>query len=87
MRSLAGIALAVVLGWVALDSSAAVAQVLPTTNPQRDCKTLLACNYTRGGSYRGCISAYSCRVCRTVPAPCKITGGGRKCHEIRCGWG
>ena len=57
-------------------------------NPQRDCQTVLTCNYAKGGSYRGCLSSYSCRTCRFVTARCSIAGGGRKvCRELRCGWG
>jgi hypothetical protein len=56
-------------------------------NPNRDCQTLLTCQYTRGGLYRGCLSSYSCRVCRLVPAPCSIGAGSRVCHRMRCTWG
>jgi hypothetical protein len=44
-------------------------------NPQRDCQTILTCNFRKGGSWRGCVSSYSCRKCRFVPAPCSIIGG------------
>lgn len=54
-------------------------------NPQRDCQTIRTCNYRRGGSYRGCLSSYSCRVCRFVPVACK--GLGRTCQKLRCTWG
>ena len=40
--------------------------------PQRDCQTLLTCNYKKGGSYRGCLSSYSCRRCEFVTAKCTI---------------
>jgi hypothetical protein len=53
----------------------------------RDCQTIRACQYARGGAYRGCISAYSCRVCRFVRAPCTIDGTRRLCHRLRCTWG
>lgn len=53
-------------------------------NPQRDCQTLLTCNFRKGGSYRGCLSSYSCRVCRFVKVAC---GPGRTCEKMRCGWG
>lgn len=56
-------------------------------NPNRDCQTLLTCRYTRGGVYRGCLSSYSCRVCRLVPARCRIDGRSRVCRRIRCTWG
>jgi hypothetical protein len=53
-------------------------------NPQRDCQTVRTCNFRRGGSYRGCLSSYSCRVCRFVRVSCS---GGRTCSIMRCGWG
>lgn len=57
-------------------------------NPQRDCHTVVTCNFRRGGSYRGCLSSYSCRVCRTVASRCRDGGRrGRVCHYVRCGWG
>jgi hypothetical protein len=59
----------------------------PGTNPGRDCQTLLTCRYTKGGIYRGCLSSYSCRVCRMVPAPCTIGPGARVCHRMECTWG
>jgi hypothetical protein len=55
-------------------------------NPQRDCQTIRTCNFRRGGSYRGCLSSYSCRVCHFVHVSCKGLGGGT-CQKLRCGWG
>jgi hypothetical protein len=52
----------------------------------RDCQTLLKCNYAKGGSFRGCISAYTCKTCRFVPAKCTVAGE-RRCHKMQCGWG
>ena len=40
-------------------------------NPQRDCQTIRTCNFRKGGSYRGCLSSYSCRVCKLVKVSCK----------------
>jgi hypothetical protein len=54
-------------------------------NPQRDCQTIRTCNFRRGGSYRGCLSSYSCRVCRFVRVSCR--GGAGTCQKLRCGWG
>ena len=55
---------------------------------QKDCQTVVACNFRRGGSYRGCISAYSCRTCRFVKTRCRIVEGRRVCeHQSRCPWG
>ena len=57
-------------------------------NPQRDCQTLLSCQFKRGGNYRGCVSSYSCRYCTFVNAKCSIPGSrGRVCREMRCSWG
>jgi len=56
-------------------------------NPQRDCQTIRTCNFRRGGSYRGCLSSYSCRVCRFVRASCKSRGRRRTCRKLRCTWG
>ena len=54
-------------------------------NPQRDCQTVRTCNFRRGGSYRGCLSSYSCRVCRFVRVSSK--GASGSCQMLRCGWG
>lgn len=56
-------------------------------NQGRDCQTITTCNFKKGGSYRGCLSSYSCRVCRFVPASCSISGTKKRCHEARCTWG
>jgi hypothetical protein len=56
-------------------------------NPQRDCQTIRTCNYRRGGSYRGCLSSYSCRVCRFVRTSCRGLGRGKTCSKLRCTWG
>jgi hypothetical protein len=55
-------------------------------NPGRDCQTIRTCNFSRSGSYRGCLSSYSCRVCRFVRVSCKGLRGGT-CQKLRCGWG
>ena len=52
----------------------------------RDCQVVRACNYGRGGPYRGCVSTYTCRVCRFVRVSCKGLRGG-SCQKLRCGWG
>jgi len=68
---------------------AALAQAGPggVINPQRDCQTIRTCNFRPGGSYRGCLSSYSCRVCRFVPASCKGMGRRKTCRKLRCTWG
>jgi hypothetical protein len=56
-------------------------------NPGRDCQSLTTCQFKKGGHYRGCVSTYSCRVCRFVPARCQISGRSRICEKLRCTWG
>jgi len=56
-------------------------------NPQRDCQTIRTCNFGRGGSFRGCVSSYSCRVCRFVPTSCRGVGRRKTCRKLRCIWG
>jgi hypothetical protein len=73
-------------GLLALAPGAGVAQPAGL-NPNRDCQTLLTCRFTRGGIYRGCLSSYSCRVCRLVAARCRIDPGSRVCRQLRCTWG
>lgn len=72
-----------------LASDRAVAQAGPNglINPNRDCQTILRCNFARSGSYRGCISAYSCRVCKLVRANCAIGNVRANCERMRCSWG
>ena len=53
----------------------------------KDCQTIRTCNFTRSGAYRGCLSSYSCRVCRFVAASCRPEAGRRLCQELRCTWG
>ena len=53
----------------------------------KDCTTVRSCNFGRGGAYRGCISAFSCKHCRFVSAPCTVDGQRKVCQRLRCGWG
>jgi hypothetical protein len=80
--------LAVLLACGVLGLASWHAQAQPTgLIPQRDCQTLLTCRYNGGGVYRGCLSSYSCRVCRLVSAPCSIGPGSRICQRLQCTWG
>jgi hypothetical protein len=56
---------------------------------QPDCQTILECNFKRGGVYRGCISAYTCRRCRLVRSRnCGTSGQNRSvCRRMVCTWG
>ena len=56
-------------------------------NPGRDCQTIRTCNFARGGSFRGCISSYSCRTCQLVAQRCSIGAVSRNCRQMRCTWG
>ncbi len=84
---------AICFAWVVLLAMIAVAPVaaqsLPGSSPnaQRDCQTVVQCRFQRGGVYRGCISAFSCRRCRVVRARCTIEGRRQTCRRLQCGWG
>jgi hypothetical protein len=70
--------------------TSATAQVVGTDPRNRHCQTLLTCNYARGGVFRGCLSSYTCRVCRPQPVRCKpsdIASGRTRCTELVCTWG
>jgi hypothetical protein len=56
-------------------------------SPGRDCQTIRTCNFNRGGSFRGCISSYSCRTCQLVAQRCSIGPVSRNCRQMRCTWG
>jgi hypothetical protein len=66
-------------------SSHVLAQAGPF-NAQRDCQTIRTCNFGRGGTYRGCLSSYSCRRCHFERVACNGLGGGT-CQKLRCTWG
>ena len=52
----------------------------------RNCQTVRTCNFSRHGEVRGCLSSYTCRICRTVRTRCNLAGR-RYCEQIVCGWG
>lgn len=56
-------------------------------NPGRDCQTVTTCNFKKGGSYRGCLSSYSCRACRYVASNCSVGGIRKRCYSSVCSWG
>jgi hypothetical protein len=87
--NIARISLFVVLacGPLVWAASTASAQLVPPGASQRDCQTIRTCNYARGGSYRGCLSSYSCRVCRFIRTSCTIDGTRKTCQQVKCGWG
>ncbi len=63
------------------------APILPIQDAQRDCQTVRTCRYDRNGPYRGCLSSYTCRVCKFVQSTCRTEAGKRVCRELRCSWG
>jgi hypothetical protein len=71
MAMASGRAVAMVMLGVLSAPFPATAQIGPggLINPGRDCQTVRQCQFGRKGLYRGCISAYSCRICELVPAP------------------
>lgn len=84
--SLPAVALAV-FAMAAAIFDVALAQQAPGQTPQgRDCQTVRTCNFSRTGSYRGCLSSYSCRACRMVAVKCTLPNTGT-CRELRCDWG
>lgn len=80
----------VALTLVGAVSTPAGAQTIGTDPSNKRCQTLLTCNYSRGGVYRGCLSSYTCRICRPQRVRCTasdIASGRRLCTELVCTWG
>jgi hypothetical protein len=88
MRRFAKLSLAT-LALAILTTVAQAQAVAPGINAGRDCQTIRRCNFTKGGTFRGCISAYSCRTCKIDRAKCTFdAGAGRKtCNTLSCSWG
>jgi hypothetical protein len=76
------------LALVAVSTLAQAQAVAPGINAGRDCQTVRRCNFTKTGTFRGCISAYSCRTCKIERADCTFNAGpGRKnCNALSCSW-
>jgi hypothetical protein len=67
---------------------AVLAGALPQASAaQRKCQTLVTCSYAKGGTYRGCLSSYSCRQCRFVSSRCSIGNTRGQCRKLVCDWG
>ena len=77
---------ALTAGLLSLAAPVARAQQAAGVDPGRDCQTLRTCRFTRGGSYRGCLSSYTCRTCKLVRTRCRV-GERRVCSEMVCSWG
>ena len=86
---IAGVGLALLIGTSVLSAGSTLAQEGPGggINPGRDCQTITTCQFAKGGSYRGCLSSYSCRVCRFVASSCVVGGVRKRCHKSVCTWG
>lgn len=56
-------------------------------DPQRNCQTVRNCRFDRGGSFRGCVSSFSCRTFTFEPAKCSIAGSVGPCRKQVCRWG
>lgn len=85
-RYLGATALSTVLTLAVLIPNARAQQIITPDGSQRNCQTVRTCNFSRAAAVRGCLSSYTCRVCRTVREKCDI-GGARYCQRIVCGWG
>lgn len=72
--------------WLVTTSKEAAAQQAVGIDPGRDCQTVRTCDFSRTGRIRGCLSSYTCRVCRLVTARCTLAGH-RRCQEVVCTWG
>ena len=66
-------------------ATAAVAQQPGTSD--RDCQVIRSLQFRARRLYRGCLSSYSCRVCRFVPHPAMSTASASVCQRMRCDWG
>lgn len=82
-----GVVATVALMAVLAPSGAAVSQqLIAPGGAQRDCQTVRTCDFSRRAAVRGCLSSYTCRICKTVRARCDV-GGARICERVVCGWG
>ena len=89
MQSLASLKWLALTGLLLLPAGMASAQQIqePPGNV-KDCQTVRTCNFARGAQVRGCLSSFSCRTCRFVPAGTRIENGRRVQNQvIRCGFG
>lgn len=84
----AAIAAAVSAAMVTVAAGPALSQVAEGAFPSgKRCQVVRTCNFSRGGSYRGCLSSYSCRQCRFVMENCRIGGATGRCRKLKCSWG
>jgi hypothetical protein len=86
--AIAGVPLVLMAAFAAV--SPVSAQQAVGIDPGRDCQTIRTCNFTRRGTYRGCLSSYTCRICRPQRVRCTpsdLATGRRQCTELVCTWG
>lgn len=82
-----GVVTAVALLGMAVSAGAALSQQpIAPGGAQRNCQTVRTCDFSRRAAVRGCLSSYTCRVCKTVRSRCDIAGA-RICERVVCSWG
>jgi hypothetical protein len=86
-KAMAGVAMVAVVAMITMSTSIVAPASAQQVNQGRDCQTVRTCNFSRSGDVRGCLSSYSCRVCRVVATRCALPGGGSRCEQLRCNWG
>jgi hypothetical protein len=72
---------------VVLATPLAAQQASSQLNGGRDCQVVRTCNFTKGGTFRGCLSSYTCRSCQMVKSRCTVGAARGSCQELKCGWG
>lgn len=86
-RFISRVAIAVLMATFAAGPSFAQEGPGGAINPNRDCQTVLTCNFKKSGEVRGCLSSYSCRQCRFVASRCQIGAKRGTCQRLVCSWG
>ncbi len=84
-----GLASLLALFFAAMTVNVSAQQVGPAgaINVQKDCQTIVNCEFRKGRQFRGCVSSFSCRRCRFVRTKCQIGNDRRTCRRLRCTWG
>ena len=87
VTGVAGVAMLALAAWATARPLMAQEGPGGAINPNRDCQTVLTCNFRRNGQVRGCLSSYSCRQCRFVKARCSVGQTRGTCRRLVCDWG
>lgn len=85
--SVGALVVAMLIGGGAVTTATTASAQAVNGNNGRVCQTVRRCNFTRGGVFRGCISAFSCQRCRTVRVRCNAAArraGRRFCTRLNC---